>query len=48
MTSADCWIRFKPENRYSADLDGSNRKVSFVPLGNLAGIAYLEPAGAAK
>jgi hypothetical protein len=33
---------------YSADLDGSNRKVSFVPLGNLAGIAYLEPAGAAK
>ena len=33
---------------YSADLDGSNRKVLFVALGNLAGIAYVEPAGATK
>jgi DNA-binding beta-propeller fold protein YncE len=33
---------------YSANLDGSNRKVLFVALGNLAGIAYMEPAGAAK
>jgi DNA-binding beta-propeller fold protein YncE len=33
---------------YSANLDGSNRKVLFVALGNLAGIAYVEPAGAAK
>jgi hypothetical protein len=27
---------------YSANLDGSNRKVLFVALGNLAGIAYVE------
>jgi len=33
---------------YSANLDGSNRKVLLVALGNLAGIAYLEPAGAAN
>ena len=33
---------------YSANLDGSNRKVLFVALGNLAGIAYVEAAGAAK
>lgn len=33
---------------YSANLDGSNRKVLFVALGNLAGIAYVESAGAAK
>ena len=33
---------------YSSNLDGSNRKVLFVAMGNLAGIAYMEPAGAAK
>jgi len=33
---------------YSANLDGSNRKVLFVALGNLAGIAYVEPSGAVK
>ena len=33
---------------YSANLDGSNRKVLLVALGNLAGIAYLAPAGAAN
>ena len=33
---------------YSADLDGSNRKVLFVALGNLAGIAYVEQASATK
>ena len=33
---------------YSANLDGSNRKVLLVALGNLAGIAYMEPAGAAN
>ena len=33
---------------YSANLDGSNRKVLFVAMGNLSGIAYMEPAGATK
>ena len=33
---------------YSANLDGSNRRVLLVALGNLAGIAYMEPAGAAN
>jgi len=33
---------------YSANLDGSNRKVLFVAMGNLAGIAYMESAGTAK
>jgi hypothetical protein len=33
---------------YSADLDGSNRKVLFAALGNLAGIAYVKPAAAEK
>ena len=33
---------------YSANLDGSNRKVLLVAQGNLAGIAYMEATGIAK
>jgi NADH dehydrogenase FAD-containing subunit len=41
------WLNVETDRAGRADLDGSNRKVLLVAMGNLAGIAYVEAAGAA-
>jgi Low-density lipoprotein receptor repeat class B len=41
------WLDVETDRAGRADLDGSNRKVLLVAMGNLAGIAYVEAAGAA-